>query len=216
MVSARADAECVERIEADARLDPVRDKLPIFITSPSMAQLANHTRPTKAEKRALLAYDEDRTFCESETGRNFTGETASGYGAFVVNSRKLRAQLYDGKIDFGTYVSTDSDNAQSFLASLRAKEAQAQAQAWAEAQSRADAAERESRQAAENRRVEQQRQVEYEALERQQRMQNSLNLMALGSRMMQASRPTPMPAPRMPVITNCQNNGYGATNCTSY
>jgi hypothetical protein len=80
-----------------------------------MQQLADHAKPTKLQKKALIAYDEDRSFCEQQFGAQFAGEAANAISMFASNSKKLRASLYDSPIEFATYVSTDEDNVQAFL-----------------------------------------------------------------------------------------------------
>ncbi|MCX4137890.1 hypothetical protein M0D68_06825 [Paraburkholderia sp. SEWSISQ10-3 4] len=197
-----ADDVCTARAHADKRLDPIRAKLPEVITSPTIQQLADHSKPTKIEKQALVAYDEDRSFCEQQFGALFNGEAASAFALFVSNSRKLRASLYSGQIDYATFVSTDSDNLQAFLNYNTALQARAQAQAAAAKQ---DKEREETRERVANEALEQQ-QEEFEADQKRQKMQ------AISDALQRFSDSLRRP---QPVVTNCQSS-YGNTRCTTY
>ncbi|MFM0174128.1 hypothetical protein PQR33_32910 [Paraburkholderia sediminicola] len=196
------DDACTARAHADRRLDPIRAKLPEIITSPTIQQLADHTKPTKAEKQALVAYDEDRSFCEQQFGAQFTGDAASVFSLFVSNSRKLRASLYSGQIDYGAFVATDSDNLQAFQNYNTALQSRAQAQAAAakQAKERAEQQERIANEALE------QQQEEFDADQKRQKMQ------AISDALQRFSDSLRRP---QPVVTNCQSS-YGNTRCTTY
>jgi hypothetical protein len=197
-----ADDTCTARAHADKRLDPIREKLPEVITSPTIKQLADHAKPTKAEKQALVAYDEDRSFCEQQFGNQFTGEASGAFALIVSNSRKLRASLYSGQIDYATFVSTDSDNLQAFLnykAALQAR-AQAEAAAAARAKEREQAQERLANEALE------QQQEQFEEDQKRQKGQ------AISDALQRLSDSMRRP---QPVVTNCQNS-YGNTRCVTY
>ncbi|MFL9987123.1 hypothetical protein [Paraburkholderia sediminicola] len=197
-----ADDACTARAHADRRLDPIRAKLPEIITSPTMQQFADHSKPTKAEKQALIAYDEDRSFCEQQFGAQLTGEAANAFALFVSNSRKLRASLYSGQIDYATFVSTDSDNLQAFVNYNTALQSRAQAQAAAakQAKERAEQQERIANEALE------QQQEEFEVDQKRQKMQ------AISDALQRFSDSLRRP---QPVVTNCQSS-YGNTRCTTY
>ena len=197
-----ADDACTARAHADKRLDPIRAKLPEVITSPTMQQLADHSKPTKTEKQALIAYDEDRSFCEQQFGALFNGEAASAFALFVSNSRKLRASLYSGQIDYATFVSSDSDNLQAFLNYSAALQARVQAHAAAAKQ---DKEREEARERIANEALEQQ-QEEFEADQKRQKMQ------AISDALQRFSDSLRRP---QPVVTNCQSS-YGNTRCTTY
>lgn len=197
-----ADDACTARAHADKRLDPIRAKLPEVITSPSMQQLADHSKPTKTEKQALVAYDEDRSFCEEQFGAQFSGEAASVFALFVSNSRKLRASLYSGQIDYASFIATDSDNLQAFVNYNTALQSRAQAQAAAAKQTK-ERAEQQERIA--NEALEQQ-QEEFEADQKRQKMQ------AISDALQRFSDSLRRP---QPVVTNCQSS-YGNTRCTTY
>lgn len=197
-----ADDVCTAHAHADKRLDPIRAKLPEVITSPTMQQLADHSKPTKAEKQALVAYDEDRSFCEQQFGSQFTGEAASAFALFVSNSRKLRASLYSGQIDYGVFVATDSDNLQAFVNYNTALQSRAQAQATAAKQAK-DRAEQQERMA--NEALEQQ-QEQFDADQKRRRWE------AVSDALQRYSDSLRRP---QPVVTNCQSS-YGNTRCTSY
>ncbi|MGF6777824.1 hypothetical protein [Paraburkholderia sp. GAS334] len=197
-----ADDACTARAHADKRLDPIRAKLPEVITSPTMQQLADHSKPTKTEKQALIAYDEDRSFCEQQFGAQLTGEAASAFALFVSNSRKLRASLYSGQTDYATFVSTDSDNLQAFLNYNTALQARVQAQAAAAKQAKE--------------REEAQERIANEALEQQQEQfeedQKRRKLEAISEALQRFGDSLRRP---QPVVTNCQSS-YGNTRCTTY
>ncbi|MFL9892414.1 hypothetical protein [Paraburkholderia sp. RL17-381-BIF-C] len=196
------DDACTARAQADRRLDPIRAKLPEVITSPTMQQLADHIKPTKTEKKALVAYDEDRSFCEQQFGAQFTGDAAGAFSIFVSNSRKLRASLYSGQIDYATFVASDSDNLQAFVNYNTALQTRAQAQAAAakQAKERAEQQERLANEALE------QQQEEFEADQKRQKMQ------AISDALQRFSDSLRRP---QPVVTNCQSS-YGNTRCTTY
>jgi hypothetical protein len=197
-----ADDACTTRAHADRRLDPIRAKLPEVITSPTMQQLADHSKPTKIEKQALVAYDEDRSFCEQQFGAQFSGDAAGAFALFVSNSRKLRASLYSGQIDYATFVSTDSDNLQAFLNYNTALQTRAQAQAEAakRAKEREETQERLANEALE------QQQEQFEADQKRQKIQ------AISDALQRWSDSLRRP---QPVVTNC-HSAYGNTSCTTY
>jgi predicted Zn-dependent peptidase len=201
-ISALADDACTERIHADERLTPLRAKLPELVSSPTMKQLADRSKPTPAQKQALLAYDEDRSFCEDAFASQLSGPTYQAFAMFVANSKKLRARLYSGEIDFGTFVSTDSDNFQSFVNYATAVRSQEKAAA--------EATKRAKEQQESNERIAQaqleQQQEEFEAQQKRQKMEDIAQAMRQLGQALQRPRP---------VITNCSGTAYSAT-CTTY
>lgn len=121
---------------------------------------------------------------------------------FVSNSRKLRASLYSGQIDYATFVSNDADNLQAFVnynAALQAR-AQAQADAARQAKERQETQERIANEALE------QQQEQFEADQKRQKLQAISDALQRWSDSMR--RP-------QPVTTNCYSS-YGNTRCTTY
>jgi hypothetical protein len=199
---APAQDECTARANSDGRLTPLREKLPAVINNPTMQQLAEHSRPTKLEKKALIAYDEDRSFCEDQFGSKMTGQIGNAFSLFVSESKKLRAKLYGGEIDFGTFVGTDSDNLESFLNYMHSQQAQEKAQADAAVRAKQQ---QEANERLANEQLEQQ-QEQFEADQKRQKLQ------AFADALQQAGRAFQRP---VPVTTNC-NTSYGNTRCTTY
>jgi hypothetical protein len=208
-ISAAATDECENRVNSDARLAPIREQLPKVITEPTLQQLSDHSKPTKIQKKALIAYDEVRSFCERQFGAQYTGQAANIFSAFAAKSKTLRASLYSGNIDFATFVVSDQENMHLLLNELDATRVREErlSQEENERKEREAIAERQRQELieAQEEALERQKQ-QYEAARKRQELQDLSNsLKELGDSFRRNT----------PVVTNCYSYGRN-TNCTTY
>lgn len=118
---------CVTKMTADRRLDPIRGYLPEYLSSPTSKQKSDPRRPTAKQKDALIAYDEQRHFCEnligSEMDLHTSRKRAANWDEYAKSSRELRSDLLNGTITFGQFVTQDQQNLEIWAANDRAIQA---------------------------------------------------------------------------------------------
>jgi hypothetical protein len=94
----------VEHLFADARLDPIRDKVPLVLRSGSVTPqlLANEDKPTPPEKQAIKVWMSVR-----EQAQQYQLEHRGPPSPLLVRTRQLvtRAilQLYNGDLTYGEF-----------------------------------------------------------------------------------------------------------------
>ncbi|MGF6664081.1 hypothetical protein QF000_005749 [Paraburkholderia atlantica] len=187
---------------------PLRGKLPDAINDPSIDQLADHSRPNAQQRKALIFYDGARSKCESELSEGYGGVARTSFIAHASKSKKLRARLYSGQIDFGTFVSQDQDNLEAFNGSLdtintedaheKAKKQRVENEAAAQQQMQRQII-------ANQQQALLQQRAQYEAAQQRQQMQDLSNsLRELGNSFQRNA----------PVVTSCYSS-YGTTSCTT-
>jgi len=103
--SAKAGADSsVERLFADPRLDPIRDKVPLVLRAGSVTPLllSNEERPTSAEKQAIKVWMSVR-----EQAQQVQQEQRGPPSQRLIRTRQLvtRAilQLYNGEFTYGQF-----------------------------------------------------------------------------------------------------------------
>jgi len=116
---------------ADPRLDPIRDKTPALagIAQPTLEMLSDQSRPTDEQKAAILIYDRAAIECSNEFMKVYATsgpDYVAAYSQEISQVQADRAQLYQGKITFGEYITRGVAHWQAFQAALVAIDQQRQ------------------------------------------------------------------------------------------
>lgn len=192
----QANQEC-RRLIADPAIDPIRSRITALQPEGApLSQLSDPSFASPADLPAIEAFEAARHRCSVLVVDIAVAYFSPEVVQVAVNAQavgaKLSEQLYSRQITFGAFNTGRAEAAQQSRSNLVGAAQHAQERMAAAA-------------------------AQAEAADRQQRAQTSMGLMVLGTQMIQASRPvSAVAAPRAPIITNCQNNGYGNTNCTTY
>jgi hypothetical protein len=200
--------DCPRYAEDDARLAPLRGKLPNAINDTTIDQLADHSRPNAQQRKALIIYDAARSKCESEFSEGYSGVARTSFIAYASKSKKLRARLYSGEIDFATFVSQDQDNLEAFNGSLdtiNTENAHDKAEKQRVENEAAAQRQMQRQMIATQQQALQQQRAQYEAAQQRQQMQDLSNSLRELSNSFQRNAP---------VVTNCYSS-YGTTSCTT-
>lgn len=214
-----AYAQCKAGLDTDHRLDAIRAKLPIPVTSATLAQRGNTRRPNKAEREAIDAFDELMGICWQEY-KNINAKYGDADGVAIIarNSEKFRnrlARLRSGQWTYGEYISNEIEAVAREVEAIVAQyndEQRAKAAQDAAAKQAADA--RILQQLLEMKRANDaetaQLQLQMQMLEAQQQAARSSQLLDLSRQFMQMGQPrylAPQPVPQFPVRTNCTRYG---------
>lgn len=103
-------AKCRSDWENDERIDPVREKLPLNISSATFQQLNDKTKPTNAEKQAIIAVDEVREKCNASIysmhAPDWPQERSALMRQYMSDSRAALGALWNGDLTYGQFLTS--------------------------------------------------------------------------------------------------------------
>ena len=132
VTEAKAERYC-RYAYSDARINPVRSKVPIRNGgSIPIQMMSSNEFPSKEEAAAILVWAEQRQKCFEHEAMLFDATAPGHIQAQRLEVSQLMAELYEGKITYGQYATQLTQNRARFFkqdAVMRAQAARDQAQA---------------------------------------------------------------------------------------
>lgn len=114
-----AVAKCRSDWDNDARLLPIKEKLPFSIGSPTFAQLNNGAKPAASEKAAIEALDQIRESCNQSIytlqDRTFPSERSALMRQYLADARAMLGALWGGAMTYGQYVTEAQKQFNSYI-----------------------------------------------------------------------------------------------------
>jgi hypothetical protein len=130
-----ASDECRREWDADRRIDPIRNKIPLDVREATLTQRNNTERVSAAEKPAIEAVDEIAQHCGKKAAEILSRYITPQHMALLYRaqseSRARRADLWGGRITYGEAISKSEEALRKLLSDDAALTAQINQQAAA-------------------------------------------------------------------------------------